>query len=198
MWIYNDQIIKSPKTMVIDGVTYPRQIFRDSEQLAALGITPYSETLPNQRYYWTGARTIVDGVGTYEAIPRDVDGLKENMVQSIKEAVGSRLQPTDWMVIRAADGGSAVPQETADYRAAVRAEGNTKEAEVNALVTLDDIIAYENAEYTEVRKVKHTDDEGVETYGPETEESVRTINKCTYFACDPVDDPAFVSLTENV
>jgi len=33
MWYYNAQIIKTPKTMVISDITYPRAIFRDSSTL---------------------------------------------------------------------------------------------------------------------------------------------------------------------
>ena len=60
-------------------------------------------------------------------------------------------------------------------------------------------MAYENKPHTETRKVKHTDDDGVETYGPETTTHTREINMCTHFTANPTDevDPAFVSLIQN-
>ena len=190
MWIYNKQIIKTPRAMVIAGVTYPRQVFKDSALLATLGIESY-EMPPqkNQRYWWNNET------------PRDVDTLKEQMIATIKSQVGSRLKPTDWMVIRELDGGDTMSADVKDYRSAIRAEGNTKEVEVEALVTLDDVILYEATPHTEVRKVKHTSDEGVETYGPETEEPMtREINMTMHFdAIDPLADvdPAFVSLSKD-
>ena len=33
MWIYNSQIIKTPKAMTIGDVLYPRQIFNDASLL---------------------------------------------------------------------------------------------------------------------------------------------------------------------
>jgi len=188
MWIYNETIIKTPKTMVIADITYPKQIFKDSALLSSLGIEPY--VMPeqkNQRYWWNNET------------PRDVDTLKEQMIATVKSQVGSRLKPTDWMVIREADGGTTMNADVKAYRSAIRTEGDAKELEIEALVTLDDVIEYENKPHTEVRKVKHTAEDGVETYGPETDSYTREINMTMHFdAVDPLAkvDPAFVSLTE--
>ena len=190
MWQYNGEVIKTAKEMVINDVRYPKQIFKDADLLTELGITSYTpEELPDQRYYWDTTDN-----------PKDVTELKKNMIAKVKAQVGARLSQTDWMVVRATEGGTAVPSDVTTYRTAIRTEGNTKETEINALTTIDNIIGYENASYTEVRKVKHTDDDGVETYGPETESFTRSIDKCMHFtATDPLADvdPAFVSLTEN-
>ena len=190
MWQYNGEVIKTAKEMVINDVRYPKQIFKDADLLAELGITSYTpEAVADQRYYWNTTDN-----------PRDVDTLKKGMIAKVKAQVGARLSQTDWMVVRASEGGTAVPSDVTTYRTAIRTEGNTKETEINALTTIDDVIAYENASYTQVRKVTHTDDDGVITYGPETESSTSSIDKCMYFtATDPLaeTDPAFVSLTEN-
>ena len=194
MWQYNGEVIKTAKEMVINDVRYPKQIFKDADLLAELGITSYTPpAVADQRYYWNTTDN-----------PKDVAELKKNMVAKVKEQVGARLSQTDWMVIRATDGGTAVPSNVATYRTAIRTEGNTKETEINALTTIDDVIAYENASYTEVRKVAiyGEDEDGTSTvtYGDETESSTRSIDKCMHFdATDPLadDDPAFVSLTED-
>ncbi len=64
---------------------------------------------------------------------------------------------------------------------------------------MDAIKLYENKPHTEVRKVKHTSEEGVETYGPETESSARHINMLMHWTDNPTDevDPAFVSLVAD-
>ena len=190
MWLHNETIIKTARSITVGDVTYPRQVFNDSALLETLGITPYEMPVQlNQRYYWNNE------------LPRDVDGLKEQMISTIKTQVGARLSSTDWMVIRELDGGDAMSADVKAYRTAVRLEGNAKEAEVEALVTLDDVILYEATPYTEVRKTKHTDEDGVETYGPETEEPMtRHIDLTKHFdSVDPLAevDPAFVSLTKD-
>jgi hypothetical protein len=58
---------------------------------------------------------------------------------------------------------------------------------------------YEATPHTEVRKIKHTSDDGVEIYGPETDENTRHINMTMHWTANPMDDvdPAFVSLTKQ-
>ena len=58
MWYFNSQIIKTPKTMVISDITYPRTIFRHSDTLTSLGIKPYREVTPDSRYYNYGTYTV--------------------------------------------------------------------------------------------------------------------------------------------
>lgn len=207
MWIYNNEIIKTPKAMKINGLTYSSQIFKDSALLAELGIATYEETSVNERYYWRGELTIDENnVGTYTVTPKDVDDLKADMKAQVKNAVSGRLTPTDWMIIRASEeGGEAVPANVLTYRAAIRSEGNTKETEIDALETINDVIEYEAAGYTEVRKVAVEIDNGdgtsTSTYSDtETVENQRKINKVTHFtATDPLADAdeGLVSLTEN-
>ena len=86
MWYYDSQIIKTPKAMIISGITHPKGIFRDSSQLTALGIKPYSETRKDSRYYWDGAYSVDatgdEVVGTYAGTARDVDALNASMLSS--------------------------------------------------------------------------------------------------------------------
>ena len=197
MWIQNNEIvIKTPRSITKDGVTYPSAVFKDTELLTSLGITSYREEKVDDKYYWQGQLTITNGVGTYEAIPRDVDTLKEGMLNKVNEQLMSRQSNIDWLWSRASKGRKPVPQNMKDYAATLYVEQDDKEAEINALITLADIIAYENKPFTEVRKIKHTSDTGVETYGPETESSDRNINMTMHWTANPMDevDPSFVSL----
>ena len=199
MWLYQETIIKTPRSLTVNDVTYPSAVFRDAELLESLGVTPYTETRVDNRYYWTGNVTIADGVGTYEAIPRDVETLKEGMLGTINSQVSSIQGGIDWYWARASKGGKAVPTEIEAFAATIYAEQVTKEADVTALTTLEDVMLYEATPYTEVRKIKHTSEDGVETYGPETDEHTREINMTMQWTANPMDeiDPAFVSLTAN-
>ena len=189
--------------MVISGITYPRAIFRDSDTLTSLGIKPYSETTPDSRYYHNGAFTLDESgdevVGTYAGTARDVDTLKENMLGVINSQVASRQGAIDWYWVRADKGHTAVPANIATYATTIYSEQATKESEVAALSTLDAIKLYENKPHTEVRKVKHTAEDGTVTYGDDTESHTRHINMCMHWTANPTDevDPAFVSLTAD-
>ena len=203
MWYFNSQTIKTPKAMEIGDVLYPKAIFRDSAQLTALGIKPYSEVTPDSRYYWNGAYTVdtsgAEVVGTYAGTAKDVDTLKASMLETINSQVASKQGDIDWYWARADKGGTAVPANIATYATTIYTEQATKETEVAALDTLAKIITYENKPHTEVRKVKHTAEDGTETYGPETESSAREINMLLHWTANPTDevDPAFVSLTAD-
>ena len=199
MWLYQETIIKTPRSLTVNDVTYPSAVFRDAELLESLGVTPYTETRVDNRYYWTGNVTVADGVGTYEAIPRDVEQLKEGMLDTINSQVSAIQGGIDWYWSRASKGGKVVPAEIEAFAATIYAEQVTKEAEVTALTTLEDVMLYEATPYTEVRKIKHTSEDGVETYGPETDEATREINMTMHWTANPMDeiDPAFVSLTAN-
>ena len=194
MWYFNGQIIKHPKAMVISDITHPRQIFRDSATLTSLGIKPYREVTPDSKYYWNGAFTVDESgdevVGTYAGIAKDVDTLKTSMLDTINSQVAGKQSAIDWYWARAEKGGKAVPLDIASYATTIYSEQATKEGEVAALDTLDEIMEYENRPHTEVRRT------GV---GDETVSSTRHINMCTHWTANPTDevDPAFVSLTAD-
>ena len=189
--------------MVISDVTYPKTIFRDSATLTSLGIKPMSIVKPDGRYYWDGAYTVDatgdEVVGTYAGTARDVATLKASMLSKANSAVASSHAAIDWYWSRAAKGGTAVPSNIATYATALYSEHETIKTAIAAISDLAGVIAYENKPHTETRKVKHTDDDGVETYGPETTTATRNIDMCTHFTANPTDevDPAFVSLVAD-
>ena len=196
-------VVNKARGLTIGDVQYPRNIFVlwSKEELAAIGIKPYSETRLDSRYYNQGAltRTESDGemVGTYAAIDKDVDALKATMLQSVKAQAGSLQSQVDWYWSRAAKGGTAVPADVATHATAIYTVMDSKETAIAALSDLAAVIVYQNTPMIETRKVKHTSDEGVETYGPETETHNRDVDNVTHGwpSLEEVD-PAFVSLVD--
>jgi len=203
MWYFNGQIIKTPKAMVISDVTHPKGIFRDSATLTSLGIKAYREVTPDSRYYWNGEFTVdtsgSEVVGTYASTARDVATLKANMLEKARSAVASRLADIDWYWSRAAKGGTAVPSNISTYATTLYSEHETIKTAINAISDLAGVIAYENKPHTETRKVKHTAEDGTETYGNETYTATRHIDMCTHLTANPnyAVDPAFVSLVAD-
>ena len=51
------------------------------------------------------------------------------------------LQDTDWMIIRAADGGTAVPSSITTKRAAVRTKANAMQAQIDGAANVDALAA---------------------------------------------------------
>jgi hypothetical protein len=86
------------------------------------------------------AQDETNGLGTEGEVK--AKGLKTIKKENINKEAGSILQPTDWMVIRATEGGTAVPSSITTQRAAVRTKANEmctaidNAADIDALVTL--------------------------------------------------------------
>ena len=76
------------------------------------------------------AQDETDGLGT-EGEVREY-GLKHNHKENINLQAAGNLQSTDWMIIRAADGGTAVPSSITTKRAAVRTKANAMQAQIDA------------------------------------------------------------------
>ena len=190
--------IRTPRALTVDGVQHPANIFRawSKAELLGIGIAPARVEVPDSRYYNTGAEsyTFTDGewVISYDTTEKNVDDLKADLIAKIKANVGALLAPSDWMVIRAADGGTAMTEAWTTYRNEVRAHGNSLENGVEAFASVQAVKNFENHEIQEERYLSTYDDEGNETITRNTETVTRTVDK-TYWgwpeAPDAVADP---------
>ena len=168
MW-YSETIgtIKTPRALTVDGVQHPSNIFRawSKAELLGIGIAPARVEVPDSRYYNTGAEsyTFTDGewVIAYATTEKNVDDLKADLIAKIKTNVGALLAPSDWMVIRAADGGTAMPNDWTTYRSEVRAHGISLENGVEAFASLQSVKNFQNHDVQEERKVSLDSDETI-------------------------------------
>jgi len=185
--------IKTPRALTVDGIQHPSNIFRvwSKAELLDIGIAPARVEVPDSRYYNTGAvsYTFTDGewVISYATTEKDVAELKKELIEKIRANVGSVLAPSDWRVIREADGGTAMSDEWKTYRNEVRAHGNSLESGVEAFASVAAVKNFQNHEVQEERKVSTYDDKGVETIGPETQIVDRTVDK-TYWGWPEAPD----------
>ena len=118
-----------------EGTQYPANWLRGSTaaQRAAVptgGIT--WETDPpwyDQQFYWSSSN------------PKPIADLKTTWVQKQKDIANSLLAKTDWLVVRKAEAGTAIPTATANYRTAVRTQCGLREATINACADTDKLCA---------------------------------------------------------
>ena len=85
------------------------------------------------------AQEETDGLGTEGEIKQY--GLKPQHKAVINSQAGGILAPTDWMVIRAAEGGTAVPSDIATWRAAVRTKSNDMCTMIDGVADVDALAA---------------------------------------------------------
>jgi len=156
------QVYTRPKGLTIGDVNYPSNIFMlwSSSELEAIGIYEIvinNSNLKDKKYYINtnqsfafadGTVTATYGTATAKAIAdvtNDDDtvtpGLKTNYKDVINAQAGGILQPTDWMVVRAAEGGTAVPSSITTWRAAVRTKANAMQVQIDNAANVDALAA---------------------------------------------------------
>lgn len=69
--------------------------------------------------------------------------LKDQKIANLKAIYNNKLAETDWMVIREAEGGTAMPSDIATERETLRTDCATKEGEINAKTTKAQVVEYE-------------------------------------------------------
>ena len=87
-------------------------------------------------------------------------GLKSPKKSQVKATAASLLSPSDWYVIRASEGGAAIPTDVATYRAAVRTASGTMETAIDAAADMDAFIAL----HTDIPATQSTNADGVLIY----------------------------------
>jgi hypothetical protein len=120
MFLLNGRPLQLDVPFEHDGTQYPANWLRlaSPEDRAAIGITEVVEQpRPDDRFYWVSGP---DDNGDYTAIPKDLAGLKTNWSAQFKQTAWSMLAPSDWMIVRKAEDGTAVPADWTSYREAVR------------------------------------------------------------------------------
>ena len=85
------------------------------------------------------AQDETDGLGTEGEIKQY--GLKPQHKAVINSQAGGILAPTDWMVIRAQEGGTAVPSSITTKRAAVRTKANAMQVQIDNAADVDALAA---------------------------------------------------------
>ena len=138
-----------------NGVQYPSNWLRlaSEEEKQAIGITWEADPAPvDQRFYWSegNPKRLEDEPAVDENGDPVLDaagnqtinyGLKPEWVRKQKEIAGSLLASTDWYVTRKAETDVAIPADVLAYRESVRTISGTRESEINACTTTDELAA---------------------------------------------------------
>ena len=109
-----------------NGTQYPSNWLRNSsatdrEAVPTGGITWEPEAKQYDQRFYYGANS-----------PKPVADLKAVWIQEQKNVANSKLKATDWYVLRAAEGGTAVPSATTTLRANIRTKCKEREDQITA------------------------------------------------------------------
>ena len=126
-----------------NGIQYSGTWLKNTsdEEKAAVGITWEDDPAPfDSFYYWSpgNAKPLDDGTDEND---RPVPGLRPGLVAKQASIAGRLLQQTDWYAIRKAETSKAIPAAIKTYRAAVRTACDTRQAEIAAVSTTEELEA---------------------------------------------------------
>ena len=138
-----------------NGTQYPSNWLRlaSEEEKAAIGITWEADPAPvDSRFYWSegNPKRLEDEPAVDENGDAILDadgeqvinkGLKTQWVAQQKQQAGSLLASTDWYVTRKAETDVAIPADVLAYRESVRTISGTREGEINACTTTEELAA---------------------------------------------------------
>ena len=122
MWTYKDKKVEPGQVWInADGIKHSPQwsIWSREEKIAA-GLVEVVEDVPE--------RTLATA--------------KSEKIFRIKSDQHTKLGTTDWLVIRQADTGTAIPENISAHRAAIRSRGDEMEAAVDDLTDVDAVDAF--------------------------------------------------------
>jgi hypothetical protein len=167
MWalVEDNSITKTfnrPKGFTLGDIQYPASIFTlwskaEKEAIGLYEIVVDNSNLKDSAYYINGAESFTWASNTVtksfasataKALNDVTDddgnvtrGLKYNHKEVINQQAAGNLAPTDWMVVRAAEGGTAVPSDITTKRAAVRTKANEMCTAIDAVSDVDALAA---------------------------------------------------------
>jgi len=162
------KIFNRPKAFRLGDNQYSSSVFtlwsiEEKEAIGLYEVVIDNTNLKDEKYYINGSEsfTFADGVATKSfaiATAKTLDdvtdedgnitrGLKYNHKEVINQQAAGLLQPTDWYVLRATDGGTAVPANISTYRSSIRTKANEMCDLIDAAADVDalsDLYEYTN------------------------------------------------------
>ena len=92
--------------------------------------------------FFDSANTVYTYTKTDKTWDATLDEIKASKIVNLKASAHSKLANTDWYILRALNGGTAVPESVTTDRAAILSAVETKESEINALTEKSDVVVY--------------------------------------------------------
>lgn len=139
MFILDGKPLPLDTQFTVDGITYPPNWLRlaSPEDRARIGITEVPDyPRPDDRFYWVTQNADF----TWNAIPKDLDGLKTAWKAQFKQTAYTMLLSSDWLVVRKTEVGTAIPAEWSSYRDMVRSTCTMAIGDIEAATDIDAFI----------------------------------------------------------
>jgi len=174
-----------------NGTQYPANWLRLSSTADrdAIGVTwGVDDPVYDQRFYWspTLAKQLDDKTETVDGAEVTTTGLKTLWKSKQNDIAGSLIAPSDWRIIKAKETSTNIPSAWKTYRAAVRTSCNTRQTEIDACTTVDELKELLFGSATITRQKTDADGNGVvDSDGNDVLETVANPNIATAWPEEP-------------
>ena len=159
------EIYTRPKPITIGDVQYPKNIFElwSEAELKAIGIYIVeidNTNLKDKEYYYNTnqtfnfasnkvtasygsatAKSLTDTTETVGGVTTTLLGLKNIHKNNINSDAAALLDKHDWMSIREAEGGTAMPSNIKTWRASIRTKANAMCTQIDNAANVDALAA---------------------------------------------------------
>ena len=108
----------------------------------AIGVTwGADEGTWDQRFYWgvDNPKQLDDKTETVDGVETTTTGLKTLWKSKQNDIAGTLIAPSDWRIIKAKETSTNIPSVWKTYRAAVRTSCNTRQTEIDACTTVEEL-----------------------------------------------------------
>ena len=141
MFKLGDRYLQHDTPFEHNGVRYPSNWLRLStpEEKNAIGLTEVKDPIILDRRFYMPQ----DPTG--DPIPRDLETVKEEQINTVKLSMKNMLSHTDWVIIRQIDTGQLMSNSIKDYRSAVREMGNKQIERIKDAIDIEDLIRVVNS-----------------------------------------------------
>ena len=139
MWKYDGKRIREGQPWRDnDGVQHPgnwNRVWSAQEKQNRGLVEVIYQPLPNSKFY----NATHNADGSVNKVAKDVDAVKERLINEIKTSQGSLLSQSDWYIIRSMDNNTSIPNNVKTWRDAIRINADEKETEINAATTIEEL-----------------------------------------------------------
>jgi hypothetical protein len=163
-----------------NGTQYPANWLRLSSTADrdAIGVSWGADAATwDQRFYWG-----VDNPKQLDDVTDEdgntTTGLKTQWKATQNDIAGSLIAPSDWRIIKAKETSTNIPSVWKTYRAAVRTSCNTRQTEIDACKTVDELkeLLFGSATITKTKEQQKTDADGKGVVDADDKPVMETVN----------------------
>jgi hypothetical protein len=136
-------VLKTPTGTVLNATALSDQELKEKGLFDLVLPNDYNERIHNLgEIYFDSAAQCFKKDTVNKTWTKTLEEIKKQAINNFKHRINSKLQETDWYIIRKNDNSEEIPSEVQEARQDLRNISDTVENEINALTTKAGVMVY--------------------------------------------------------